>query len=101
MSAKKIHDSSIGQQGVNLIERVVLGMGFAWYPSGGVEAGIDGTIEIRDAVTGEATNSIIQVQSKATANPFQAETERTFEFRCAERVSRFCLAALRGADVFS
>lgn len=30
MSAKKIHGSSIiGQQGVNLIERVVLGMGFA------------------------------------------------------------------------
>jgi len=86
MSAKKIHGSSIiGQQGVNLIERVVLGMGFAWYPSGGVEAGIDGTIEIRDAVTGEATNSIIQVQSKATANPFQAETESSFEFRCAER----------------
>lgn len=36
MSAKKIHGSSIiGQQGVNLIERLVLGMGFAWYPSGG------------------------------------------------------------------
>jgi hypothetical protein len=86
MSTKKIHSSSIiGQQGVNLVERVVLGMGFAWYPSGGVEAGIDGTIEIRDAVTGEATNSIIQVQSKATTNPFQAETESTFEFRCAER----------------
>lgn len=86
MRAKKIHKSSIiGQQGVNLIERVVLGMGFAWYPSGGVEAGIDGTIEIRDAVTGEATNSIIQVQSKATTNPFQAETEAAFEYRCAER----------------
>ena len=75
-------------------------MGFAWYPWGGVEAGIDGTIEIRDAITGEDANSIIQVQSNATANPFQAETERTFEFRCAERVSRFCLATLSGADVF-
>lgn len=86
MSAKKIHANSIiGQQGVNLIERVVLGMGFAWYPSGGVEAGIDGTIEIRDAVTGDATNSIIQVQSKATTKPFQAETEGAFEYRCAER----------------
>jgi hypothetical protein len=86
MSAKKIHANSIiGQQGVNLIERVVLSMGFAWYPSGGVEAGIDGTIEIRDAVTGDATNSIIQVQSKATTKPFQAETEGAFEYRCAER----------------
>lgn len=86
MSAKKIHASSIiGQQGVNLIERVVLGMGFAWYPSGGVEAGIDGTIEIRDAVTGEATNTMIQVQSKVTTKPFQAETESAFEFRCAEK----------------
>jgi hypothetical protein len=60
MSAKKIHRSSIvGEQGVNLIQRIVLGMGHLWYPTGGVEAGIDGFIEIRDAITGEVTNSIV------------------------------------------
>lgn len=86
MSAKKIHRSSvIGQQGVNLIEHVVLGMGYLWYPTGGTEAGIDGSIEIRDPETGEVTNSIVQVQSKATTNPFQAETESTFDYRCSEK----------------
>jgi hypothetical protein len=60
MSAKKIHRSSIvGEQGVNLIQRIVLGMGHMWYPTGRVEAGIDGFIEIRDAITGEVTNSIV------------------------------------------
>ena len=60
MSAKKIHRSSIvGEQGVNLIQRIVLDMGHMWYPTGGVEDGIDGFIEIRDAITGEVTNSIV------------------------------------------
>lgn len=86
MSAKKIHRNSvIGQQGVNLIEKVVLGMGYLWYPTGGTEAGIDGSIEIRDPETGEVTNSIVQVQSKATANPFQGETEAGFDYRCSEK----------------
>ena len=86
MSAKRIHKSSIiGQEGVNLIEGVVLGMGFVWYPTGGLEAGIDGFIEIRDSATGEVTNSVAQVQSKAGPSFFHAETETSFEFRCDER----------------
>lgn len=83
---KKILNASItGQKGVNLIEQIVLQMGFVWYPSGGLEAGIDGTIEIRNPDTNEATNNIIQVQSKATQNPFQAETADTFEYTCEAR----------------
>lgn len=83
---KKIHHNDIiGQQGVNLIEKVVLQMGFLWYPTGGVEAGVDGFIEIRDAETGEVTNCTIQVQSKATRNEFTAETETGFTYLCAER----------------
>ena len=40
---KKIGNSDmIGARGVNLIERRILEMGFLWYPSVGVEAGIDG-----------------------------------------------------------
>lgn len=86
MSAKKIHRSSItGQKGVNLIEQIVLEMGYFWYPSGGTEAGIDGYIEIRNPETGEVTNSIVQVQSKATTNPFQAETESGLEYLCSEK----------------
>jgi hypothetical protein len=83
---KKIDQKSlIGQKGVNLIERVVLDMGFLWYPTLGLEAGIDGLIEIRDSVTGEVSNSIIQVQSKATTQEFQAETVDGFDYLCKEK----------------
>lgn len=87
MARKKIGQSDIiGQQGINIIEDVVLEMGFLWYPTGGVEAGIDGIIEIRDFQTGEVTNCIIQVQSKATQKTLlQAENENSFEYRCEER----------------
>ncbi|MBD2302215.1 DUF4365 domain-containing protein [Nostoc sp. FACHB-190] len=87
MPKKKIGQSDIiGQQGINIIEQVVLEMGFLWYPTGGVEAGIDGIIEIRDVLTGEVTNCILQVQSKATQKtPLQAENENSFEYRFEER----------------
>lgn len=86
ITAKKIHKSSItGQQGINLVEKFVLRMGFLWYPTGGVEAGIDGFIEIRDPNTGAALNSIIQVQSKATSGSFQSETPNSFEYVCDAR----------------
>lgn len=86
MAAKKIHNNDItGGRGVNLIERIVLEMGCLWYPTGGVEAGIDGMIEIRDTATGEVTNSVVQVQSKATGGRFIAETETSFEYLCDEK----------------
>jgi hypothetical protein len=54
---KKIGKSDvIGQQGMSLIEGIVLSMGFMFYQTGGVEAGIDGFIELRDAETGEVGN---------------------------------------------
>ena len=74
----------IGQKGINLIEGLVLDMGFVWNPSN-LDAGIDGIIEIRDTETEDATNFIIQVQSKATERPFTAETETSFEYLCDER----------------
>lgn len=86
MRRKKILQSDItGERGVNLVQRIVLEMGFLWYSTGGVEAGIDGVIEIRDEVTGEVTNSIIQVQSKATRNDFTAETTESFSYLCTEK----------------
>jgi len=84
--AKKILNTSItGQLGINLIEKIVLEMGFIWYPSGGLEAGIDGTIEIRNPESGEVTNNILQVQSKATEKPFVGETDEKFDYTCDER----------------
>src|SRR5690348_2982892 len=74
----------VGQQGVNLIESVCLSIGFLWHPTG-LEAGIDGYIEIRNAATGEVTNCIIQVQSKATQQDFEGDTGSTFEYRCSQK----------------
>ena len=85
MSPKKISQRDItGDRGIALIHSIVGEIGFVWNPTG-LEAGIDGYIEIRDAVTGEMTNFIIQVQSKATDKDFQAETEDGFDYYCDAR----------------
>lgn len=83
---KKIGGSDIiGQRGMAHIEGVVLSMGFMFYPTGGVEAGIDGFIELRDAETGAVGNLLLQVQGKATERQrLQAETEESFEFPCSD-----------------
>ncbi len=83
---KKILRSSItGELGVNLIQHIVMGMGFLWHPTGQVEAGIDGYIELRDTETGQVFNTVIGVQSKATARPFPGETTDTFIWYCTEQ----------------
>lgn len=86
MARNKVYTQQVisGQKGVNLIEKVVLDMGFVWNPST-LDAGIDGIIEIRDTETGYATNLIIQVQSKATVNSYQADNVTSFEYICDER----------------
>ncbi len=74
-----------GQKGIALIQSRVLTMGFTWTPTGALEAGIDGYIEIRDDQTGDVYNAIIQVQSKATKERFAAETADSFEYLCDRR----------------
>jgi len=50
-------------------------MKYVWTPSiCGLEAGIDGTTEIRDPETGEMLHSILRVQGRATAWPFNMTT---------------------------
>jgi Domain of unknown function (DUF4365) len=93
MAAKKVHASAIkGQRGINLIESIVLEMDFLWYPTGQIEAGIDGYIEIRDPVSGDVTNSIIQVQSKASDKPFVAESAASFEYLCEAKDLSYWMA---------
>jgi hypothetical protein len=83
VARKQIQKSQItGQKGVNLIEKVVLEMGFTWNPTGSLDAGIDGYIELRDHQSGEVTNTIIQVQSKATDVAFTAESEMALSYNC-------------------
>ena len=66
VSAKRILSSSItGQQDVNLSAHLVLRMGFLRYPTGGVEPGIEAMTEIRHSASGEITNLVVQVQTKA------------------------------------
>src|SRR5262245_5273846 len=80
---KRSHQDIIGAQGVAAINEIVLAMGYVFRETGW-DAGIDGQIEIRDATTGEMTNRIIQVQSKATEGEFTAETADGFEYLCKE-----------------
>jgi hypothetical protein len=79
---KRILGASIlGQQGINLIESLILKMGFLWTQTGAIEAGIDGIIETRDSATGAVHNAILQVQSKAVSQ-FASETAESFDYRC-------------------
>ena len=49
-----------GPLGVNLIEGILLRMGFPWHPTRQeLEGGIDGFIEIRDPATGNLTNTVL------------------------------------------
>jgi hypothetical protein len=93
VAAKKVHANAIkGQRGINLIESIVLDLDFLWYPTGQLEAGIDGYIEIRDPVSGVVTNSIVQVQSKASDQPFAAESTTSFEYLCEEKDLSYWMA---------
>jgi hypothetical protein len=81
---KILRSSFIGERGMALVHDRVSEMGFLWTPSGQVEAGIDGTIEVCDA-DGAPTNSLIRVQVKATEQRFVAETDEGFTYLCDER----------------
>ncbi len=80
--AKKISDRAVfGDRGIALIHDRVLEMGFLWHQRGGLEAGIDGEIELRDPATEAALNRVILVQSKASGR-FDGEDEDSFHFYC-------------------
>lgn len=82
---KKVTSQSVtGELGVNLIQQIVLKMRYIWRPTSTFDVGIDGEIEICDPITGEATNTIIKVQAKATTQKFQAETDNSFEYSCKQ-----------------
>src|SRR5690606_2256481 len=63
------------------------------YNRSDMDAGIDGSIEIRDPVTKEATGQVIRVQSKATNNQFPKETDQGFEFTCRKADLDYWLSA--------
>lgn len=83
MGTEKITpDSELsGQKGINLVEEVVLDMGFLWHPAGPFDAGIDGRIELRDVRTRKPLNRYLGVQSKGWQK-YTAEDDNGFGFLC-------------------
>jgi hypothetical protein len=81
----------IGERGVALINRRTLEMGFVWHQRQ-VDAGIDGSIEIREPTTGVVTNRILLVQSKASNAPFANESAEGFDYVCKEEDLRYWLS---------
>jgi hypothetical protein len=77
---KRITDAQLlGEMGVNLIQKIVLKMGFTWHPTNqSVEAGIDGWVELRDDKTGEVKNCWIPVQSRAVSEIIEAKGAPTY-----------------------
>jgi hypothetical protein len=85
-SKRILPTSFTGHKGVLLIDSVVTNIGWLFTPTlAHTDGGVDGFIEIRRNETDELTNLILQVQSKATSKEWTAETEDSFEYRCAER----------------
>lgn len=75
-----------GPLGVNLVEGILLRMGFPWHPTRQeLEGGIDGFIEIRDPATGHLTNNILKAQVKATTVKWSHESGTEFAYRCEAR----------------
>lgn len=86
LSGKKIsHSDIIGERGVAHVRKVVAAMGYLFYETGGVEAGIDGFIEIRDPDTGEVANQTIQFQSKATTKRLPGDSDDGFHWNCSDK----------------
>lgn len=71
----------LGELGESFIRSTVLKMGHL-FECIQTDAGLDGTIEIRDPETGEMQNLILRVQVKATRK-LQSETDYELSFTCS------------------
>jgi hypothetical protein len=70
-----------GQIGEKRVEERTLSMGFVFDGKNRLETGIDGTIELRNPVTGQTLAKWIGVQVKTTAGAeYLRETEQGFEY---------------------
>jgi hypothetical protein len=78
---KYINDSQmLGALGESFIRSTVLKMGHI-FECIRTDAGLDGTIELRDRATGQMLNLLLRVQVKATSS-FRSETADGFSFTC-------------------
>lgn len=82
--SKMIDDNTHkGDAGIALIHRRVSQMKHVWHGRA-LDAGIDGTIELRDPSTGVMSNQHILVQSKAS-DRFPGENDTKFHYICNDR----------------
>ncbi len=73
-------------------------MGYMFYETGGVEAGIDGFIDLRDVSTGAVGNLLLQVQVTATAS--RGGAGRTFSsIPCGSATEQLSVRCWRGVDL--
>jgi hypothetical protein len=84
MSAKpkKYSDAALeGGAGIGVIKTIVSLMRHNIYEAGGVEVGIDGSIELVDPKSKAATAKILFFQSKAHDGAFDDETDQEFTYK--------------------
>ena len=71
----------IGQQGEAFVSTRANAMGLMFSRYGPLEAGMDGLLEIRDAVTGAASGRLVAVRVKTrNTGSYTGETESAFEY---------------------
>jgi hypothetical protein len=73
-----------GDAGIALIHLRTSQMGFIWHDRT-IDAGIDGSIEVRNPSTGVMANRHLFVQSKASGSRFPGENDRSFHYNCDSR----------------
>src|SRR5262249_45681770 len=61
---KRSEQQIIGQRGVHLLSGRLLAVGLSFQPTGALDAGIDGFLELRDPATGEVRAQWISAQLK-------------------------------------
>lgn len=84
---KKLSEQQIiGQQGVHLLSGRLLSAGLSFQPTGPLDAGIDGFLELRDPSTSEVRAQWItaQVKTRKQGN-FSEETDESFTFICEQK----------------
>ncbi|WP_165447274.1 DUF4365 domain-containing protein [Rhizobium leguminosarum] len=82
---KKLHPNQLlGEEGLHRFASRVLNVGIAFHPTGPLDAGVDGFLELRDPETGEVRAQYIAAQLKTTDHLAEDNGE-TFVFRPDQR----------------
>lgn len=82
---KKLHRNQLaGEEGVHRFSARVLKAGIAFHPTGALDAGIDGFLELRDAETQEVRAQYIAAQLK-TVDQLAEDNGQTFAYRPEQR----------------